>query len=135
MPNYRRANIKGGVFFFTVVLANRSSDLLIREIDRLRQAYRAVRQRRPFETIAVCILPDHTLRPARRRSRHPAARATADRAGVGTLPASQSAPGNADRRVVCQPQQGTYMFDGISLGGKLFATANAPNSFVSKAIF
>jgi hypothetical protein len=47
----------------------------------------------------------------------------------------QSATGNANRRVVCQPQQGTYMFDGISLGGKLFATANAPNSFVSRAIF
>src|SRR6266481_10222891 len=59
MPNYRRANLKGGVFFFTVVLADRSSNLLIKEIDRLRQSYRAVQQRRPFETIAVCILPDH----------------------------------------------------------------------------
>jgi len=59
MPNYRRANLKGGVFFFTVVLADRSSNLLIKEIDRLRQAYRAVQERRPFETIAVCILPDH----------------------------------------------------------------------------
>jgi putative transposase len=59
MPNYRRANIQGGLFFFTVVLADRSSRLLVEEIDRLRQAYRAVQARRPFETIAICILPDH----------------------------------------------------------------------------
>ena len=59
MPNYRRANVKGGLFFFTVALADRSSNLLIEEIDRLRRAYRTVQERRPFETIAVCILPDH----------------------------------------------------------------------------
>jgi putative transposase len=29
MPNYRGAQIEGGVFFFTVVLADRSSHLLI----------------------------------------------------------------------------------------------------------
>jgi len=59
MPNYRRANVRGGVFFFTVVLADRSSNLLIEEIDRLRKAYRTVHERRPFETIAICVLPDH----------------------------------------------------------------------------
>jgi putative transposase len=59
MPNYRRADIKGGAFFFTVVLADRPSNLLIEEIDRLRRAYRTVQERRPFETIAVCVLPDH----------------------------------------------------------------------------
>ena len=59
MPNYRRAHIEGGRFFFTVVLADRSSNLLVQEIDRLRRAYRTVRERRPFESIAVCILPDH----------------------------------------------------------------------------
>jgi putative transposase len=59
MPNYRRADIKGGIFFFTVALADRSSSLLVDEIDRLRRAYRTVQRRRPFETIAVCILPDH----------------------------------------------------------------------------
>jgi putative transposase len=41
------------------VLADRSSKLLIEEIDRLRRSYRIVRERRPFETIAICILPDH----------------------------------------------------------------------------
>jgi putative transposase len=59
MPNYRRAKGNAGTFFFTVVLADRSSILLVEEIDRLRKAYRAVRDRRPFETIAICILPDH----------------------------------------------------------------------------
>jgi putative transposase len=59
MSRYRRANVEGGAFFFTLALANRSSDLLIREIDRLRSAYRAVQERLPFETIAICILPDH----------------------------------------------------------------------------
>jgi putative transposase len=59
MPQYRRAKINGSTFFFTVVLADRSSNLLVDQIDRLRQAYRAVQERRPFETIAICILPDH----------------------------------------------------------------------------
>ena len=59
MSHYRRAKAGGGTFFFTVALADRSSDLLIREIDRLRSAYRAAQQRRPFETVAICILPDH----------------------------------------------------------------------------
>jgi putative transposase len=56
---YRRANVSGGIFFFTVVLADRSSRLLVEEIDRLREVYRTVQERRPFETIAICVLPDH----------------------------------------------------------------------------
>ncbi len=59
MPQYVRAKFKGSVFFFTVVLAERPSDLLVNEIDRLRMTYRTVQQRRPFETIAICVLPDH----------------------------------------------------------------------------
>jgi len=57
VPQYRRA--QGRMFFFTVVLADRSSTLLVDQIDRLRKIYRAVSQRRPFETVAICILPDH----------------------------------------------------------------------------
>ena len=57
MPQYRRA--KGNTFFFTVVLADRSSALLVDQIDRLRSIYRSVVERRPFETVAICILPDH----------------------------------------------------------------------------
>jgi REP-associated tyrosine transposase len=59
MPRYVRAKFKGSVFFFTVVLAERPSNLLVDQVDRLRQAYRTVQQRRPFETVAVCVLPDH----------------------------------------------------------------------------
>ena len=59
MSQYRRAKINGSTFFFTIVLADRSSHLLVEQIDRLRQAYRVVQERRPFETVAVCILPDH----------------------------------------------------------------------------
>jgi len=59
MSYYRRAYIKGGTYFFTVTLANRSSDLLVRHVDRLRRMYASVQRDRPFETIAICILPDH----------------------------------------------------------------------------
>jgi putative transposase len=59
MPRYRRFNIEGGTFFFTVTLADRCSDLLVRHIDRLRDIYCAVQKQRPFESIAICILPDH----------------------------------------------------------------------------
>jgi putative transposase len=59
MPNYRRAHAQGSMFFFTVVLADRSSKLLVDEIDRLRRVCRTVQERRPFETIAICILSDH----------------------------------------------------------------------------
>ena len=59
MSRYRRAKVEGGLFFFTLTLSNRSSDLLVREIVRLRRAYSAVQLARPFETEAICILPDH----------------------------------------------------------------------------
>ena len=59
MPRYQRAYVPGGIFFFTVVIADRTDDLLVREVDRLRRAYRSVAERYPFETLAICILPDH----------------------------------------------------------------------------
>src|SRR5437588_2080777 len=59
MSRYRRPRIEGGIFFFTVALLDRSSELLLQHIERLRQVYRAVQSRLPFETNAVCILPDH----------------------------------------------------------------------------
>jgi putative transposase len=42
-----------------VTLADRSSDLLVRHIDRLRRVYVSVQKSYPFETIAICVLPDH----------------------------------------------------------------------------
>jgi putative transposase len=59
MSRYRRALIPGGTFFFTVTLADRSSSVLVQQIDLLRDAYKAVQQRHPFETVAICILPEH----------------------------------------------------------------------------
>lgn len=59
MPDYRRAKIAGGTFFFTLTLADRSSDLLVREIERLRRVYIHVREHKLFKTVAICILPDH----------------------------------------------------------------------------
>src|SRR5882757_2613128 len=59
MPRYLRAKIEGSVYFFTVVLAERPSNLLVDQIDRLRHIYQAVQQSHPFETIAICVLPDH----------------------------------------------------------------------------
>jgi putative transposase len=59
MSRYRRASVKGGLFFFTVTLADRSSDLLVQQIDRLRRIYGSARERYPFETMAICVLPDH----------------------------------------------------------------------------
>jgi putative transposase len=46
-------------FFFTVVLGERPSDLLVRHIDRFRRIYKSVREQHSFETVAICILPDH----------------------------------------------------------------------------
>ena len=59
MSRYRRARIDGGVLYFTLTLADRSSDLLVRHIDRLRQVYASVQKGYPFETTAICVLPDH----------------------------------------------------------------------------
>jgi putative transposase len=59
MARYRRSKIDGGIYFFTVTLVDRSSDLLVREIDRLRRIYASVQSRYPFETAPICVLPDH----------------------------------------------------------------------------
>lgn len=59
MPNYRRDPLAGGTYFFTLTLANRQSNLLIKHIDAFRQAYQRADELHPFTTIAICILPDH----------------------------------------------------------------------------
>ena len=38
MPEYRRHRVPGGTYFFTLALADRRSDLLVREIAALRAA-------------------------------------------------------------------------------------------------
>ena len=59
MSRYRRLKIEGGAFFFTLALADRSGDLLIREIEHLWRAFDLAQKRSPFQTIAICVLPDH----------------------------------------------------------------------------
>jgi len=59
MPNYRRNRVPGGTYFFTVNLRDRSSDLLVAEIEALRGSVRATRARHPFHIDAWVVLPDH----------------------------------------------------------------------------
>jgi putative transposase len=48
MPDYRRNRVPGGTFFFTVNLFDRRSNLLVAQIDAVRDAVRQVRARAPF---------------------------------------------------------------------------------------
>ena len=59
MPNYRRANISGASYFFTVNLLERESSLLIDEIILLRESVKKVKDKYPFEINAWVVLPDH----------------------------------------------------------------------------
>lgn len=59
MPNYLRPKSKGASVFFTVALADRGGDLLVCEVDRLRQAVQVTRAERPFVIDAWVVLPDH----------------------------------------------------------------------------
>lgn len=57
---YRRAFVPGGSFFFTAVTAGRRplfSDQAA--VDVLREAFRAVRAKHPFDIDAAVVLPDH----------------------------------------------------------------------------
>ena len=60
MTDYRRAQFEGGYYFFTVVTYERRP-FLIDDLARkcLRCAWRQTRQERPFEVVALCLLPDH----------------------------------------------------------------------------
>ncbi|MDI1279649.1 hypothetical protein [Methylobacter sp.] len=60
---YRRANHKGGCYFFTVNLAERKKTLLTDHIDCLREAMKHIQQKHPFVVEAVVILPDHGPAP------------------------------------------------------------------------
>ncbi len=59
MSSYLRPDITGATVFFTVKLAARGSDLLVREIGALRDAVRVTRAERPFGIDAWVVLPDH----------------------------------------------------------------------------
>lgn len=60
MPNYRRAYVPGGMFFFTLVTERRArilTDPLARQL--LREAFHGCRTRWPFRVEAIVLLPDH----------------------------------------------------------------------------
>jgi putative transposase len=59
MPNYRRAFVPGGCWFFTVNLLERRKSLLVDRIDGLRLAVAATRRNLPFTIDAFVVLPDH----------------------------------------------------------------------------
>lgn len=59
MSQYLRPKSKAASIFFTVALARRGDDLLLREIECLRQAVRLTRAERPFQIEAWVVMPDH----------------------------------------------------------------------------
>jgi len=60
MTDYRRYYLPGGTWFFTVNLAERKGNrLLVDNMQVLRAAFGAVKQRHPFQMPAVVVLPDH----------------------------------------------------------------------------
>lgn len=59
MPKYRRPARSNCPVFFTVCLADRTSSLLIDQIDLLRQAVKETVEQRPFDILSWVVLPDH----------------------------------------------------------------------------
>ena len=59
MPQYLRALIPFGPFFFTVTLLQRHRKILTEHLDNLWASFMAARQHRPFTVGAMVILPDH----------------------------------------------------------------------------
>jgi putative transposase len=56
---YRRADVAGGTYFFTVNLAERKRTLLVDQIAVLRKAIKNVKTTHPFRIDAMVVLPDH----------------------------------------------------------------------------
>ena len=59
MVQYRRSQVAGGTFFFTVNLHDRRRALLVEHADALRDIVRDVRTELPFTIDAMVVLPDH----------------------------------------------------------------------------
>ena len=56
-----RPRVRGASVFFTVALAKRGGDLLVREVELLRAAVRETLSERPVTVEAWVVLPDHLL--------------------------------------------------------------------------
>jgi putative transposase len=59
MPNYRRARVPGGCWFFTVNLHDRRSSMLTDRIETLREATRWTQEHYPLHIDAFVVLPEH----------------------------------------------------------------------------
>jgi putative transposase len=59
MPNYRRAFVPNGCWFFTHNLLEWDQSLLVDHVEALRYAFQETRKKFPFETAAIVVLPDH----------------------------------------------------------------------------
>ena len=56
---YRRADVKGGAYFFTVNLVERKKSLLIDEVELFKATINKVKKDYPLRIDALVILPDH----------------------------------------------------------------------------
>jgi putative transposase len=59
MVHYRRNQLPGGTYFFTVTLADRRSFALTENIEHLRASFRRVKVTQPFAIVAMAVLPEH----------------------------------------------------------------------------
>ena len=59
MPNYRRAFVPNGCWFFTHNLLNRHQTLLVKHVNTLRRTFEKTQKKYPFEIAATVVLPDH----------------------------------------------------------------------------
>lgn len=59
MRTYIRADTPGATYFFTVVLQDRSARYLVDQVATLRQCFKQVRARHPFDIEAIVVLPEH----------------------------------------------------------------------------
>ena len=57
MTQSRCNHLSGGMSFFTVTLVERSSDLLVRYIDLLRDTVRSVQSVYPFQNVSWVVMP------------------------------------------------------------------------------
>ena len=56
---YRRSDTTGGTYFFTVNLAERNADTLVRHVGDLREVIKKVKATHPFSVVAMVVLPEH----------------------------------------------------------------------------
>ena len=59
---YRRVDIQGACYFFTINLADRKSSLLVDEVNKLRDIINKVKKKHSFKIDALVIMAEHFIR-------------------------------------------------------------------------